>query len=287
MLFDTSKIFIDYSRELKNTLDSHGIAVGSLIEAYLGIKKSLTKRLSEKQYQQVENILESGIEEIQSGNKILTPLMQVPSKVLVQTKDYLHAMLEGNNSGAQYVIQQGFVEGLTLVDMEVGIVQPAMYQIGELWQNNRITVAQEHLATAVSEKILAQAFSQADFKNPVDKKVVCACVEGNYHCLGLRMIADAYETSGWDVAFLGANTPCNSILAMLDNDKVDALALSVSMAPQLFLVRRLIDQLKADIGSKMPAIILGGIALNQYRGLSPSLKIDQYYTDAKDLYDDL
>ncbi len=171
--------------------------------------------------------------------------------------------------------------------MEVEIIQPAMVEIGRLWQQNKLTVAQEHLATAISQNVLARAYSKAEFADPIDRKALCACIEGNHHALGLRMISDAYEISGWDVCFLGSNTPSNSIISQVDIEKPDVLALSVSMPHQFITLGNLLAQLRSEMGTQLPAIVLGGLAINNYQQLVLNLKTDSCYENAKAIWKDL
>ena len=65
-----------------------------------------------------------------------------------------------------------------------------MYYIGELWENNEISVADEHLATAVCDMILTE-LSQEKTKNvTIDKKVMLLGLEEEQHYIGLRMVAE-------------------------------------------------------------------------------------------------
>ena len=52
--------------------------------------------------------------------------------------------------------------GWTFVDAELHLVQPAMYGIGKGWQENRISVAHEHMATALVHGLLAREFATAE-----------------------------------------------------------------------------------------------------------------------------
>ena len=47
---------------------------------------------------------------------------------------------------------------------------------------------------------------------PIDRRVLLACVAGNHHAVGLRMVADAFQLAGWDVQYLGANVPTAALV---------------------------------------------------------------------------
>ena len=83
--------------------------------------------------------------------------------------------------------------GQNLVDVELHIIQPAMYQIGEKWQANQVTVAQEHIATAIVQSVMTAALLRSTPPAPIGKRVLLACVAGNHHTVGLRMVADRFN----------------------------------------------------------------------------------------------
>ena len=66
-------------------------------------------------------------------------------------EQYVAAQLAGDRRSAmRLIIDQGLGRNVPLPTLYLDVIQAAQYRIGELWQHNRITVAQEHLATAIS-----------------------------------------------------------------------------------------------------------------------------------------
>jgi methanogenic corrinoid protein MtbC1 len=155
-----------------------------------------------------------------------------------------------------------------------------MYEIGRLWQENRITVAQEHLATAVSQSVLARAYLQAAFAAPVGRKAVFAAVAGNHHILGLRMLSDAFETIGWDVLYLGADVPTADLIRQVDASSPDLLVLTLSLPTHLSVARATLEHLHAELGSRCPAVWVGGLATLIGERMWRSLKADGWAADA-------
>jgi len=142
----------------------------------------------------------------------------------------------------------------------IGLVQPGLYEVGRLWQQNRITVAQEHLATASSQRALSVAYLGATFAPPTGRTAVLASVQGNAHSLGLRMVADMFEIAGWEAMFLGANVPPADVVRMLDERRPTLLALSVCLPTQLVAARALIGEVRAELGQARPEVWIGGLA---------------------------
>ncbi len=64
---------------------------------------------------------------------------------------------------------------------------------------------------------------------PRGRKVLVACVEGEQHDFPARLVADALDLAGYDIRFLGADVPTSSLLQVIEEEKPDLLALSITM----------------------------------------------------------
>jgi methylmalonyl-CoA mutase cobalamin-binding domain/chain len=147
-------------------------------------------------------------------------------------------------------------------------MQSALYAIGEKWQANKISVAQEHMATAIVHSVMTTSLLRCQPATTINKRVLLACVEGNQHAVGLRMVADAFQMAGWDVEYLGENVPTRDIVQQVIEWKPDVVGLSVSFAHHLPAVRSVISQLKNTLGQSSPAVIIGGLAINRFNQLA-------------------
>lgn len=87
------------------------------------------------------------------------------------------------------------------------VLQPVQREIGNLWQTNEVSVAQEHYCTAATQLIMGRLYPYLHLAPRNGKRVVVACVGGELHEVGARMVADILEMEGWDSYYLGANTP--------------------------------------------------------------------------------
>lgn len=144
---------------------------------------------------------------------------------------YLAAQLRGDRREAvKVVVDEGLTNGATSLELQEQVIQAAQREIGRLWQENVISIAQEHMATAISNLTLAQLFERATHAPRNGKRVLVACVEGEQHEFPARLVADALDLAGFDVRFVGANVPTDSLLEMIAFDKPDLVALSATMS---------------------------------------------------------
>jgi len=175
------------------------------------------------------------------------------------TARYVAAQLAGDRREALRVVDDGLGAGISATALQLRVVQPAQYEIGRLWQENRITVAQEHLATAISQLVLAHLYRHLPRDPKNGKRVLLACVEGELHDMGARVAADHLEMSGYEVHYLGANVPTDDLVAMVREHPPDLLALSASMPSHLPAIEEAVTRVCRATGNGVP-IALGGRA---------------------------
>lgn len=140
----------------------------------------------------------------------------------------------------------------------VALFQAALYEIGRRWESGAVSVAQEHVATAIVEELLADVFEHASLTARNGRSAVLACTADEYHQVGGRIVADSLEASGWDVEFLGASTDIALLRRVVAERSPDFVGLSVSIPVHL---PRAFEALAAvrDVAPRVP-VVLGGQA---------------------------
>ncbi|MFR9728341.1 B12-binding domain-containing protein [Saccharopolyspora sp. MS10] len=125
------------------------------------------------------------------------------------------------------------------------LIAPAQAEVGRRWARNEWTVAQEHAATAISERAMAAAGTRIDVPASAGSLVVC-CAEGEWHGLPARLFAEIARTRGWDVTFLGASLPADHLASFLTETGPDAVAVSCSLATSLPQARVAIEAVRSQ-----------------------------------------
>ncbi len=143
--------------------------------------------------------------------------------------------------------------------MHTQLIEPAMRSIGALWERHAISVADEHLATAISHKVATRAFWRVHRPSPRGReRVMMAAVQGEHHVLGLRLAADVLEVAGYDVLFLGADLPLPGLLGACRIHQPDVVGLSATMPLNVPTMIRAIDELGQL--ERPPRVMCGGWA---------------------------
>jgi methanogenic corrinoid protein MtbC1 len=174
---------------------------------------------------------------------------------------YLEGLLAGDRQKCSAVFQEWIESDKPPGEVYLKLVQRSLYEVGELWERGKVSVATEHLAAAITENLLNLVRSRQFVSSPSGKSVVVACVPNEYHQIGARLVADHFELNGWRSFFLGANTPTRALLSLIAEKRPDMIALSATMT---FNLDALINQ-ATEIRAAIPEvpILVGGQAFGE------------------------
>jgi methanogenic corrinoid protein MtbC1 len=195
---------------------------------------------------------------------------------------FVSALLAAQRRAAVTIALDALARGTPPVDLYVELFQAALHEIGRRWERNEISVADEHMATALVQYVLAQVYERLPIPSPTKGRMLVAGVAGEFHQLGANIVADVLEAHGWDVRFLGTNVPTPSILSAIEQHRPDVLGLSLTMltnAPQL---RETVASVRAQLRDRCPRIVAGGRAFRLASTLWLDCRVDGFATDVRD-----
>ena len=196
---------------------------------------------------------------------------------------FLSLLLHGDSHGCCKLAEQSIQSADELKHFYLDIVWPAMYRIGLLWESNQITVAEEHLATAIVGRVMAELYPRFAQYTITRGKVIVSAGPNEFHWVGARMVADFMEMAGWDVTFLGANTPADALLDILKRQQPFMVALSVATVFNLDNAQKVIRMIKEDHEISNIKVLVGGLAFNSMPELWQNIGADGYAADAGSL----
>jgi len=196
---------------------------------------------------------------------------------------YLSAQRTGDRRAALRVVEDGLGQGVSVNALQLEVIQAAQHEIGRLWQENRISIAQEHMATAISHMALAHLYDEAERAPENHKRVLVACVQGELHDFPARLVADALDLAGFDVRYLGADVPTPNLIDMLLQEPPDLLALSATMHFNFPSLQSAVLRIRERVGRSLP-IMVGGAALTAASsGSAQPLAIDGTAANAPEM----
>ncbi|MGB9578426.1 MAG: cobalamin B12-binding domain-containing protein, partial [Halothiobacillaceae bacterium] len=131
-----------------------------------------------------------------------------------------------------------------------------------------------HFATSIVARIMSALYMRVPA--PVHEKgsALVTSAPNEFHELGARMVADLLELDGWNVTFLGANTPVGDLIALAKILNPQIVAISVAMPFNIDVVQRTVASIRATPELSGVRIMVGGIAFSTYPSLVDSVGAD-------------
>jgi methanogenic corrinoid protein MtbC1 len=188
---------------------------------------------------------------------------------------YLQLILEGNGADAISIITGAAGNGMSAADVYKNVLMPAQREIGRLWHLGDVTVAEEHLVTATTQRSMAILAQSAQAVPGNGKTVIAAAVAGNVHDVGLRAVADLYQIAGWRSIFLGSDVPMRDVPSVLTFFEADLLLLGAMLSTHIQKVAETI-RIVRDRCDRDVKIIVGGAAFDEAPELWRKMNSDGY-----------
>ncbi len=274
--FETPSLFVAYTQWARQMLESRKIPWADLKTNLEVLREEVIRSLGDAEAQTVRSYIDAAIES--EPSEAHSHLDASPRAPLAHT--YLTALLQGNRREAVAIIESAVRDGVAIRDLYLQVFQPAQREVGRLWQNNVISVAEEHYCTASTQALMAQFYPQILATPRTGRKVVVACVGSELHEIGTRMVADFFEMEGWDGLYIGANTPAAALVDLVCRERPDLVALGITMTYHLGTARDLVARLRSDSRCANVKVIVGGYVFHERPDLWRFLGADGAATDA-------
>jgi MerR family transcriptional regulator, light-induced transcriptional regulator len=169
---------------------------------------------------------------------------------------FLEALVEGDLSACAGIVETLQSAGTPVFNIYKDLFQDSLYRVGQMWETNVVSVATEHLATAITETLMNRLFATLPLAERNRKRVIIGGVEHEYHQVGARMASDLFQMHGWDSYFLGGNVPRHDLEDLVLNKKPDLVGLSITQYFNMENLLKTIDQLYQR--NKGIEIVIGG-----------------------------
>lgn len=172
---------------------------------------------------------------------------------------YAKNAISGNENGCSKIIDQYIRQNVSLLQIYQGILAKSMELIGQWYEVKAIDVGQEHLASAITERMMARVVHYAPPVRTSNQMALIGCVAGNQHSIGARMVSDFVRLAGWRTVFLGANTPNDAFLTAIQAHHPQLVMISVSFSDDREIACELLQLLDSYRGGDFNyRIVLGG-----------------------------
>jgi methanogenic corrinoid protein MtbC1 len=255
------EVFVDYLAWAGEVVSRRGYRVADLMADLREWAAFYRARLSPEAAESAAGLLAEGERALEQGRAPSDAYLHSGVPEAPEAVAFLGHILDGDSARAQALFDQVAARDGGPARAAVRLVQPAMYEVGLLWQRNRINVAREHLATGVAQGVLAAACADPPAE-ALHGRLLLACCAYNEHALGLRLLGAAFREAGWAVQNLGPNLPVPDLVAYAADWQPDLVGLSVSLPVHLPAAREAVLALRGEFGARCPATMVGGLPTN-------------------------
>ncbi|MFO7569816.1 MAG: cobalamin-dependent protein [Smithellaceae bacterium] len=185
-------------------------------------------------------------------------------------------LLAGNYAGSMKIAESVLARENGQEALYLGLIKPVMYEIGSLWEDDKISTAEEHLATSLVGRILAALYDKLPFSATTRGKAIVTSAPNEYHELGARLLADMLESDGWDVLFLGANTPAQALIDLIRKNRPRFVAISLTIPFSIDRVSGIISAIRNIPELSSVKIMVGGAAFSTAHDLWRQIGADAW-----------
>lgn len=187
------------------------------------------RKYADRDLRQIEWLRDRLTEGLRIGQAVeLLQRIEEPVGGTEDLRDALFAALEARvPSRVEALVNQAFAvyEPRAVI---LDVATPVLERTGELWEQDRISVAEEHfIAQLLATKLRAVVDSTASGAAGV---AVLACIPGERHEIGLLSLAALLQSDGWRVLYLGQDTPLGDAFALAAESGARVVAVSGTMA---------------------------------------------------------
>ena len=180
---------------------------------------------------------------------------------------------------------------IDIVTLYEEILTPSLREQFCRESGTEICIWEEHVRTSIIRTVIECCYPflirERDRLYSAEKKGkgIITCPSEEYHEIGARIVADFFTLCGYDVTFVGANTPREEVFSAIAFVKPVFVAISVTNYYNLVAARKMINRLKeirTDTEGNFK-IIVGGIAFQDNPSSAGEIGADQFLVTFADI----
>lgn len=203
---------------------------------------------------------------------------------VLQSK-FLDLLIQGKHQEAEKLVLDHKVPGSTLIDYFEAVFEPTLKEVGALWASGEISVADEHLISALIDRVMTRLDMETHYDYQASKPYAAAFMlpGAEEHEFPLKMTSEVFKRHGWMTYYLGKSIPVSSLEALFQKKKVHVLVLSVTLSLHVNSCESLIRAVRSMAPELQPKIIIGGSAIENEDHALKQLGADYYLSTLKAL----
>lgn len=188
------------------------------------------------------------------------------------------AMLAGDVSGACVLADRFLARVGSRTAVVADLLQPAQYEVGELWYRGQIGIEAEHRAATMLERLMTTLpKTPARSRVPAGTRCLLTVLPGEQHTLGLGMFALALEDEGWAVELLDSDCQPHDLPNLVERARPRLVGISAGYLPVVNGLAQVVKSIR-ELG--VP-VLVGGAAFNRVGDLWRRVGASAYGADPR------
>jgi methanogenic corrinoid protein MtbC1/DNA-binding XRE family transcriptional regulator len=176
----------------------------------------------------------------------------------------LNHLTSVDRTGSVSVIEEALRYNCTPAAIYNSVITPAMVDLGELWHGGRITIAHEHHASQIVDSLINMVAQKSQRLLINGLRALVTSPSGENHWIGAKIFANLLFLEGWDVEYIGVDTPAEDLAIYLTEVEIDVVAFSVVLPGNIMSVEDAVSTIESL--DNPPFVILGGPAFKGFSG---------------------
>jgi methanogenic corrinoid protein MtbC1 len=197
---------------------------------------------------------------------------------------FADALMTGDAIAADIAVSEAMDAGLSTAEIDERLIAPGMWLVGERWERGEISVAEEHIATEITTRVLAlQREAQRVAESRRGRRILLATPAGERHVVALHMVSNLLHDAGYDIVMVGPDVPANALGASVRLHRADVVCLSSTMPGQSDQILETIDAVRVEWPAA--AFVIGGRGLTTEAQARPEVRICSGVSEAVNVVD--
>ena len=152
-----------------------------------------------------------------------------------------------------------YKEQASLAEFYDDILRPVLYDVGYLWQENKLDIGMEHVCSNTANKTIRKITGSIKSNDKMENIIICT-PDGELHNIACNIIESLLFEKGFQVNNVSPSIPTDSMINYIDETKPFMILISVTLKDNIGSAVRLVKKISTIIS--IP-ILVGGLAINQ------------------------
>ncbi len=218
---------------------------------YLGKASDITLESIPHEYRENPRILSALRSKTKNHSKKILATQELKEQVL-------HALKNGEVEKILRIVEM-YKGETSLAEFYDDILKQVLYKIGDLWEQNELDIATEHICSNIANEIIYK-INRSHIKNNKNSDILLCTPDGEIHNIACNIIESILLQKGYRVHNISPSMPTESIIKYIRDTNPSIIMISVTLKDNIGSSKRLIKKINSEF--QIP-ILIGGLAFTE------------------------